>query len=258
MGGREKGAPAPEQGQQRRGAIAGGMEVAGVSGTGARGHGFPNRGHQEEAGTVAGPPRGPARPGIGPRGARHGRQREGSTAHMQLALEATNRCEGCTGRQRRTRRAHHGRYRRQRRNEDVVRHGRADGESDEPLRCGFCSECEEKWGREQQGKWRRVRAPICSGRGAGGDAPTSEVGARWRLPLDSKDRARGEREDEDGADRWGPGVSGWARGAGVRCWAGGCLAELGWRGAGPVRCAGRRRELGQRERKACGPKPRKE
>jgi len=49
MGGREKGAPAPEQGQPRRGAIAGGMEVAGVSGTGARGHGFPNRGHQEVA-----------------------------------------------------------------------------------------------------------------------------------------------------------------------------------------------------------------
>ena len=55
------------------------------------------------------------------------------------------------------------------------------------------------------------------------------------MPLDSKDRARGEREDEDGADRWGPGVSGWARGAGVRCWAGGCLAELGWRGAGLAR-----------------------
>ena len=132
--------------------MAGGVKLAGEHGSGATVHGSMKREHQKEARTVASPPRGPARPGIGPRGTRHGRQREGSTAHMQLALEATNRCEGCTGRQRRTRRAHHGRYRRQRRNEDVVRHGRADGESDEPLRCGFCGEREENWGREQQGE----------------------------------------------------------------------------------------------------------
>ena len=89
-----------------------------------------------------------------------------------------------------------------------MRHGRADGESDEPLRCGFCSECEEKWGKEQQGKWRRVRAPICSGRGAGGDAPTSEVGARWRLLLCGLTGAGRLLEEEEGADTWGLAVSG--------------------------------------------------
>ena len=90
-----------------------------------------------------------------------------------------------------------------------------------------------KWGRG--GGCRLTRR---TERGASGRTRTAPTG-------EARASAAGRGEQACGA---GPAVA-WPS------WAG---AELGWRGAGPVRCAGRRRELGQRERKACGPKPRKE
>ena len=60
---------------------------------------------------------------------------------------------------------------------------RAEGRTADPGDVRAASSCTGGREREREnsrGK-RLGRASICSGRGAGGDAPTSEVGARWRL-----------------------------------------------------------------------------
>jgi len=114
--------------------------------------------------------------------------------------------------------------------------------------CGGCGqERGENWSGGSRGRARGGSAPICSGRGARGALPRCTE--RGRRLLRRRARAVAElRGEGDGADRWGPGVSGWEEGgaamvasrpfgwAGPRCWAerGG---EASWAGAGAgLRC----------------------
>ena len=59
-------------------AIAGDVELAGVRETRPTGHGVPNRGHKEDAGTMASSPPDKTWPEVGSHDARHDRQRGGA------------------------------------------------------------------------------------------------------------------------------------------------------------------------------------
>ena len=93
----------PEQKLPRRGAIADDEELAGARETQPTGHGVPNRGHGDDAGKMASPPRDKTQPGMARAAPAMTGSEEELAGALDTAIQAT-KCQGKrSGRDRRAR-----------------------------------------------------------------------------------------------------------------------------------------------------------